>query len=84
MEEIKVSREDLSRLLGSIDDHKAVEIIALRPSLEELEEVAAYLANEDDVMGEERHPLAGTVARIYEIVTHDEPQEGDDYRGNGV
>jgi hypothetical protein len=39
----------------------------------ELEIAAAYFAGMTDVMGEERQPLSGNVAKIYEIVSRDEP-----------
>lgn len=73
------SREDITRLLGPMDDHKAVEIIALEPSEEELEEVASYLAGMTDVMGKERHKLTGKTATIYEIVRRDELSKEDEY-----
>lgn len=69
--------DDLIRLLGPMDDHKAVEIMALGPTWEELEVVAAYLAGESDVMGEERLPLSGNAGRIHEIVTRDELYDED-------
>ncbi len=71
------THEDLVRLFGQIDDHSAAEILALRPSLEDLEEAAAYVAGESDVMGEERHPLASIVASVYEVITRDEAQDED-------
>ena len=45
-----------------------------------MEITAAYLANMDDVMGEERLELSGTAARIYNIVTRDETLAEDEYR----
>jgi hypothetical protein len=64
---------EILHLFGPIDDHKAVEIMDLQPSPVELEIAAAYFAGMTDVMGEERHPLSGNVAEIYEIVSQDEP-----------
>ena len=74
------THEEIIRLFGDIDDHRAVEIIGLNPTPEELEEVAAYLAGMTEVMSEERHPLAGTVARIHEIITRDEIRNEDEHR----
>ena len=70
---------EILRLFGTLDDHKAAQIYKLNPSLEELEITAAYLAGMDDIMGEERHPLAGKPARIYEIVSRDEFPGDDEY-----
>jgi hypothetical protein len=63
---------DIVHLFGPIDDHLAREILALQPSPAELEVVAAYQAGMTDVLGEERVPLTGNAARIYEIVSRDE------------
>lgn len=69
------TRDDVVHLLGDISDHKVVEILEIGATLEELEEAAAWLAGESDVMGEERLPLAGATAKIYEIITCDELPE---------
>jgi len=63
---------DIVHLFGPIQDHLAREILDLQPTPAELEVVAAYYAGLTDVMGEERVPLTGKAARIYEIVSRDE------------
>ena len=70
---------EILRLFGALDDHKAAQIDKLNPSLDELEITASYLAGMDDIMGKERHPLAGIPARIYEIVSSDEFPGDDEY-----
>jgi hypothetical protein len=77
MQENALTRKDIRRMFGSIDDHRALEILDLKPSPGDLEVALAYLADMSDVMGEERLPLSGTAAGIYEIVTRDEPLEED-------
>ena len=69
-----VRRADVIRLLGDLDDHKVVEILGTGASYPELEQVAAWLEREDDVMGELRRPLTGNAARIYEIVSREEDE----------
>ncbi|MCJ7814448.1 MAG: hypothetical protein MUP31_00205 [Xanthomonadales bacterium] len=49
--------------------------MGLNPSRKELEVAMAYLADMTDIMGEERQPLSGCPAAIYEIVTRDETFE---------
>lgn len=71
---------EVLRLFGELDDHRVGEINQINPSLVELEVTAAYLAGMDDVMGEERLPLAGKAARIYDIVTRDETPGEEEYR----
>jgi hypothetical protein len=63
---------ELLNLFGPLDAHRALEIMELHPSLADLEVASAYFSGMSDVMGEERLPLAGIAARIYEIVSRDE------------
>jgi len=69
------TRDDVIHLLGDVTDHKVVAILATGASLEQLEEAAAWLAGESDVMGEERLPLAGAAAKVYDIIARDELPE---------
>lgn len=73
-------RTDIQHLFGPIEDHLTQEILDLDPTIAELEVAAAYAAGMTDVMGEERTPLAGNAARIYEIVSRVEALEEDDRR----
>ena len=70
---------EILHLFGQLEDHKVLEIIALEPTREELEVSALYCAGMSDVMGEERQPLTGKTARIYEIVRQDDllPEEAE-------
>jgi hypothetical protein len=72
------THSDIVHLFGPIEDHLAREILDLEPTAAELEVVAAYHAGMTDVLGEERVPLAGNAARIYEIVSRDEVLPGED------
>ena len=72
------THSDIVHLFGPIEDHLAREILDLQPTPAELEVVAAYQAGMTDVLGEERLPLAGNAARIYEIVSRDEVLPGED------
>jgi hypothetical protein len=65
---MSATREDVRRLFGDIDAHTAAEIVGSGASLAELEEVAAHLAAETDVMGEARRPLTGRALRLYELI----------------
>jgi len=63
-----VTHDDVVHLFGEISDHTIVEILEVKPSYRELEEVAMRLAQENDVMGELERPLEGAVARVYDIL----------------
>ena len=69
------TRDDVIHLLGDVSDHKVVEILETGATLEQMEEAAAWLAGESDVMGEERLPLTGAAAKVYDIIARDELPE---------
>jgi hypothetical protein len=75
-----LTRSEILRLFGTIDDHTIAEITGLNPSLEELAVTESYLAGMTDIMGEERLPLTGKAAKVYEIVTRDDIPAEDEYR----
>ena len=69
-----VSRDELQHILGDIDDAKAIEILALKPSLADLEEAAIWASGDGDVLAKGGHPLGATAAKIVEILTLDEEE----------
>jgi hypothetical protein len=69
-----VSRNDLERLLGDIEDAKLIAILALEPTLAEVEEAAIWTAGDGDVLAKSGHPLTGVVANIVDILTADEEE----------
>jgi hypothetical protein len=68
----ELTHDEVRRLCGDIVDWKLSAIIATGASLEEIEECVAWISGLDDVMGEERKPLTGKVAEIYDILTSDD------------
>lgn len=71
----KADRADLTRILGDLDDAKIVEILALHPTVPELEQAAIWASGEGDVLARKGHKLVGVVAGIVDIVTADEEDE---------
>jgi hypothetical protein len=69
------SREDVHRILGELDDSKATAILALKPSIAELEQAALWAAGAGEPLGAEGHPLAGVVGQIVEILAPEEENE---------
>ena len=61
-----VSRDEVRRLLGELDDEKVADILKLGPTLQELELAAVCLDGWTDSPLESRHHLSGTAARILE------------------
>ena len=70
-----VGRDDLKRIFGEVDDAKIVEILALKPTLPELEQAAMWITGNGDVLARSGHPLTGTPAAIVAIMTADEEEE---------
>jgi hypothetical protein len=69
-----VSVDELKAIVGDIDDAKIVDILALHPSVSELEQAATWIAGSGDVLAREGRPLSGTVADIVEILTPEEEE----------
>jgi hypothetical protein len=66
-------REDISRILGELDEARIAALVATGASVAEVEEAAAWMAGESDVMGAElERPLAGVVAQLCAILAADE------------
>lgn len=72
MPDDRLTSADVKHLLGDIDAHNVAEIVESGATITELEEVAAHLALETDVMGELRRPLSGRALWIYELLRRDE------------
>jgi hypothetical protein len=68
------SAEDVSRLLCALDERKTLDIVALRPTLADVEQAAVWLAGDGDVIARSGHPLAGVVAEILDILAVDDEE----------
>ncbi|NNK77279.1 MAG: hypothetical protein HKP40_01070 [Litoreibacter sp.] len=75
---MKPTYEDIRRLLGELDDHAIAEIEGTGVTISELEEVAAHLAQETDVMGDLRRTLSGRPLTIYNLVQSYEARDDED------
>lgn len=62
---------DIHRLLGNTED--VLEILALFPSVAELEEAQTWLEDQDDVDVRCGRPLVAKITAILDIVEEDEP-----------
>ncbi len=63
-----MTREDVTAVLGPVDDTVIVEVLAIGATREELEEAFAWL-NADDVLGRQlRRQPSGRVAELCEML----------------
>jgi len=67
-----LTRAEIVGVCGDILDWKIKAIIESGATLPELETAAAWAAGADEVLGEEREPLTGATAAVYDILTADE------------
>jgi hypothetical protein len=64
--------DDLHRVLGDLEDAKMLEILALSPTVAEVEVAGIWADGQGDVADRAGWLLEGKVARIYEIITRDQ------------
>jgi len=69
------SRADVVQIVGALDDAKVVAILALKPTVSELEQAVIWAAGEGDVLSRKGHQLVGVVAGIVDILGVDEEEE---------
>jgi hypothetical protein len=68
------THDEVTDVLGKLDDAKIVSIMALKPSISDVEEASVWLSGDADVFGPGR-PLKGVAAEIVAIITADEDDE---------
>jgi hypothetical protein len=66
--------DDVARILGDLDPTKMLPIMALRPTILDIEEASMWLAGDRDVFGPGL-PLQGIASEIVAILTADEEEE---------
>lgn len=71
MDKRTASPEDVLRLFGDVSEHAVLEVLASGATPEHLETVALWLAQEDDVLGDARQPLAGIPAQVLALLESD-------------
>jgi hypothetical protein len=65
---------DVARILGNLDPTKMLPIMALRPTITDIEEASVWLGGDRDVFAP-GPPLKGIASQIVTILTADEEEE---------
>lgn len=65
---------DVRKILGDLDDAKVADVLALKPSLADLEDVAVCMAGDHDVLAKSGHHVPVTAARIIEMLVEAEEE----------
>lgn len=68
------TQADIVGILGHIDSEQLLAILALQPTVAEVEEAAMWLSADPDVFGS-GDPLKGKAAEIVTILTEDQDEE---------
>ena len=65
---------DIRAILGALNESDLLEIVALRPTIRDIEETASWLSGDRDIYGA-GEPLKGVVGEIVAVLTPDEEDE---------
>lgn len=69
------SAADIRGVLGALDDEKLLAILALAPTLAEIEDASLWLSGDRDIFGPGR-PLGERAGQIVAVLAADEEDEG--------
>ena len=75
IQDAAATHDDLLRIVGDIDERDALQILALCPTVAEVEEAAVWATGDGDVLAKAGRPLTDIAAEIVEILTADEDEE---------
>ncbi len=70
----RASGEDIRRILGDLDPAKVLDILALRPTVLDLERASVWLSGDSDIFGPD-DPLQSPAGDVVAILTADEEEE---------
>lgn len=70
----------ITKSCGDVPDWKIAAIENTGGSITDLNTALSWIQGESDFMGQEHRPLAGVSMEIYEILTADEIEEGDQWQ----
>jgi hypothetical protein len=73
----KLMHDEVIEIVGPLDDFRVAEIIGTGATAAELTEAFSWLSVDGDLAAELHRSLSGTVARLYDILTADEPEPED-------
>jgi hypothetical protein len=68
------THDDVKSILGDLDETKMLPILALQPTVADVEEASVWLGGDADVFGA-AEPLKGVASHIVTILTADEEEE---------
>ncbi len=73
----RLTRDDVIKAVGGVDDVTIAQIIGTGATAEELAEAQAWIVNDEPLMNAGRPLPSGRVGELVEILTELEPDEDD-------
>lgn len=73
-ETAKAVADDIRKILGNLDERKVLDILALKPTVLDIEEASMCLSGDDDVFGR-GEPVKEVAGAVVSIVTAGEEEE---------
>jgi hypothetical protein len=80
----RVTRDDVTKAFGRIDDVTIAEIIGTGASADELAEAQAWIVNDEPLMNAGKPLPSGRVRELIDILAELEPSEDDDKEAGPV
>jgi hypothetical protein len=80
----RVTREDVTKAVGRVDDVTIAEIIGTGATADELAEAQAWLVNDEPLLNAGKPLASGRVRELIDILAELEPSEDDDKGGGPV
>jgi len=68
------SSDDIKRIIGDLDEAKLLDIMALSPTIVDVEEASMWLSGDTDIFGA-GEPVKRVAGEIVAILTADEEEE---------
>jgi len=73
----RVTRDDIARAVGPVDDVSIAEIIGTGATVDELTEAQAWIVNDEPLVNAGKPLPSGRVGALIQILTELEPNEDD-------
>jgi hypothetical protein len=74
----RVTRDDITKVVGPADDVTIAEIIGTGATVDELAEAQAWIVNDEPLLNAGKPLASGRVRELIDILAEFEPSDGDD------
>jgi hypothetical protein len=78
MKAMRVTREDVTKAIGRVDDMTIAEIIGTGATVDELAEAQAWIVNDEPLMNAGKPLATGRVRQLIDILAELDPDGDDD------